>query len=294
MVGDANLRLSTSGAPWTFRLCAAPWTLVAGYADSGDLETDLTRLSNPADGFLDAVPADRSMYRPDLVCLITNSGTGLGYAPAITAELTVSSGYSVVALDLSITNGTFAHEVGHNMGGKHNAEQPDGVSGINGTAQGIARYCDVPDGICGSCEDREFRTTMSYAVSTSVPSQRIQRYSVNGLQATLNGSLGSCTVDLWSATAQAILTFEVSRPLVSNYNVASSQLWVQPGVNGVGTFLSPRRSVREALAVVQGGFAEGVLKVRAGTLDETGLVGGPAQLSGAGRIEAVGGVVTIE
>jgi hypothetical protein len=180
------------------------------------------------------------------------------------------------------------------MGGKHNAEQPDGVSGINGTAQGIARYCDVPDGICGSCEDREFRTTMSYAVSTSVPSQRIQRYSVNGLQATLNGSLGSCTVDLWSATAQAILTFEVSRPLVSNYNVASSQLWVQPGVNGVGTFLSPRRSVREALAVVQGGFAEGVLKVRAGTLDETGLVGGPAQLSGAGRIEAVGGVVTIE
>lgn len=84
---------------------------------------DLSRLQNPSDGFMDSVPMLRDIYKADFVSLWGNyPGTcGLGYLMG-----TESSGFEGTAYNTvnspSCTgsgSGTFAHELGHNMGLQH-------------------------------------------------------------------------------------------------------------------------------------------------------------------------------
>jgi hypothetical protein len=48
--------------------------LPVAYTESGSVATDINRLQNPADGFLDQVHALRDRHAADLVCLITETG----------------------------------------------------------------------------------------------------------------------------------------------------------------------------------------------------------------------------
>lgn len=290
MQGDMNLRISFSGGAWTVRVVAAPWDLIQGYADSDDLDLDLNRLTNSTDGFMDQVHARRDDFRPDLVALIVENAGGFG-GLAWTLESPAGSiglGYSVSKRSQAVS-GTFAHELGHNLGLCHNANAPtspgnmnaaDCAQTVNGTDRGIERYCDVPDGICGGCEDTEFRTTMAYRVNSSVRASQVQRYSVSGLTATLNGSFGSCTVNLWSSDARAMETLEVTRGPVSAYNVGDTQVWAQWSTagGGSGTWQDPVGRLRTAMQVVSGGPSEARIRARAGTYLETTAAGGPVLL----------------
>lgn len=308
---DINTRISTTGGLWSVRVVAAPWNLIAGYSGSGTLNTDLVNLRTQNDGLMDAVHTERDDFRPDLIALITEEsagGAGLAYRPLSTANQAnlVTSGYSVTERDDVLVDGIFAHEIGHNMGLCHNTNAPGSPGNpapgacpnpISSTSRGIERFCDVPDGICGGCEDREYRTTMAYRVNTSIQSVVLHRYSAEGLNASLNGSFGSCEVDMWAADAKAIIAMEVTRPSVSNYNVADVLVWTQAGTGGdqTGTWQEPIASIVTANQDVRGTPEEARIRARAGTYSETAANGGaPVVLDRPSRIVPDGGVVVIQ
>jgi hypothetical protein len=55
------------------------------YSESGDMETDVDRLQNKNDGYMDKVHTYRDQYIADIVILVTQSGGYCGWANAIKA-----------------------------------------------------------------------------------------------------------------------------------------------------------------------------------------------------------------
>src|SRR3954451_16968829 len=68
------------------------------YTESGVFGTDLTRLQNGADSFMDNVQTLRNTFAADTVSLITETGDacGLGYFMSTVSNSFESSAYSVV------------------------------------------------------------------------------------------------------------------------------------------------------------------------------------------------------
>jgi hypothetical protein len=91
------------------------------YTESGDMYTDLTRLRGTSDGYMDNVHALRNTYYADTVTLIAEGGgyCGLAYLMDPVASYFESSAFSVVARSCATGYYSFAHELGHNMGARH-------------------------------------------------------------------------------------------------------------------------------------------------------------------------------
>lgn len=90
--------------------------LEVAYAETGNLSTDLNRLSAPADGHLDAVHGQRNALGADLVCLfVNNTGAIAGLAQVYNGSS--DTAFSVVGQ--SSAESTFVHEIGHNFGCLH-------------------------------------------------------------------------------------------------------------------------------------------------------------------------------
>ncbi|MDJ0754635.1 MAG: M12 family metallo-peptidase [Ardenticatenaceae bacterium] len=88
----------------------------------GTNQADLIALANPSDGILDNVHTLRNTYHADFVAmLVDTSGCGIGYL-----QTTAGGSPNFENLAFSVTdescvspNYTFAHELGHNMGLRH-------------------------------------------------------------------------------------------------------------------------------------------------------------------------------
>ena len=124
-----NMVYEASGVHHRFRLVYAQ---EIAYVESGNSITDLERLRDPDDGFMDEVHPLRDTWGADLVSLINTSGSaGVAY---VMEELSIafeSSAFSAIGADTDpIPPGlVFAHETGHNMGCHHNNE-PGGPRGL--------------------------------------------------------------------------------------------------------------------------------------------------------------------
>jgi len=91
------------------------------YVESGDMGQDLSRLGGINDGFMDEVHNLRDLYHADLVNLIVNTGQYCGIAYQM-QSVDASFGFwafSVVQRTCAVGNLSFAHELGHNMGARH-------------------------------------------------------------------------------------------------------------------------------------------------------------------------------
>ncbi len=90
-----------------------------GYAETGNMGTDLNRLINNGDGILDAVHSLRNTYGADMVSLVVeNGGSYCGLAAAIMAS--ASNAFQVTARDGCMTGYySFGHEFGHLQGARH-------------------------------------------------------------------------------------------------------------------------------------------------------------------------------
>lgn len=91
------------------------------YTESGDSSTDLTRLQDGTDTFMDDVHTLRNTYAADTVVLLVES---LGSAGRAFVMDTVSNAfekhaYAVVKRSAASSNYSFAHELGHNMAARH-------------------------------------------------------------------------------------------------------------------------------------------------------------------------------
>jgi hypothetical protein len=91
------------------------------YQDSGTISVDLGRLVDPADGYLDEVPALRQSCHADLVCLLVENSDGPSGVAVQTANAT--NAYSVVQREYAVGYYVFAHELAHNFGCQH--DRPD-------------------------------------------------------------------------------------------------------------------------------------------------------------------------
>jgi hypothetical protein len=124
---------------------------LVAYFDSGDLSTDLYRLTN-TDGYIDGVHDLRNQYAADCVVLIVGgSGSTAGVAWLLESQ---GAGFAplafcVVRLSASVSNLTFPHELGHNMGLDHDCYLGNAAT-TNELAHG---YVDTTN---------KFRTIMAY------------------------------------------------------------------------------------------------------------------------------------
>lgn len=92
------------------------------YTESGTMQTDLNRVRDTSDGFMDEVHTLRNTYGADLVCLITDTFSGEAGLASLMLTPSVSfapQGFSVVLRSELVGFYTFAHELGHNMGCAH-------------------------------------------------------------------------------------------------------------------------------------------------------------------------------
>ena len=92
------------------------------YTESGNISTDLSRLRTASDGYMDDVQNLRALYGADLINLITATPTntcGLGYLNTSSTNYSNTAAYSVTISGCVVSNYSLAHEMGHNMGLRH-------------------------------------------------------------------------------------------------------------------------------------------------------------------------------
>lgn len=137
-------------------------TAEIAYTESGNYNTDLSRLRGTTDGFLDEVHSLRDAHKADLVALIAdNIGDACGVAYVMSS---VGAGFAAWAFsvveDACVSSYTLAHELGHNMGSMH--DRAEGGAGA------------YPYSF-GHKEAGKFRTIMAYPCTPSCP--RINYFS---------------------------------------------------------------------------------------------------------------------
>ena len=87
------------------------------YAETGNSSTDLNALISSVDGLMDEAHTLRTTYGADLVALILETTSGCGRGNLYNGSS--SAAFTVTLRTCALGNLTFAHELGHNMGARH-------------------------------------------------------------------------------------------------------------------------------------------------------------------------------
>ncbi|MGZ5567791.1 MAG: M12 family metallo-peptidase [Limisphaerales bacterium] len=95
-------------------------TELTSYTETGDFNTDLTRLGNPSDGFMDDAIVTRDKYKADILSLWVEQTTGslAGLAYQLLPGSTIYT-YNVIYRPLAVGTYIPVHEIGHNFGCDH-------------------------------------------------------------------------------------------------------------------------------------------------------------------------------
>lgn len=117
-VAETNQSYINSGVSQRLNLVKVVETT---FNQSPDMGSDLSSASNPYDGIMDELPVLRDQTGADLVSVIEESTQycGIAYLMANTSSSFAYYAYSVVARSCATGYYSFAHELGHNMGARH-------------------------------------------------------------------------------------------------------------------------------------------------------------------------------
>jgi hypothetical protein len=130
-----------------------------------EMDTDLDRIASTSDGFMDEAPILRDLYGADFVSLwgVYSSACGIGFLMATESSSFASAAYNVVDSPGCTGPGvfTFAHELGHNMGLRHDNYQ-DGTATTRVTPEAGGVLTDVTYAHGYVDLINRFRTVMSY------------------------------------------------------------------------------------------------------------------------------------
>ena len=124
------------------------------YAETGNIQTSLNEIRSTTDGKIDTIHKLRDSLGADLVSMISTDSGACGIAGVMTNVSTASSymGFSVVK-STCLSQHSFAHEIGHNQGNKHDRD--------NATTTGAYPY-SFGFRRCAS-DGTGFRTVMAYS-----------------------------------------------------------------------------------------------------------------------------------
>ena len=199
-IAETNQGYSNSGVIQRVRLV---YSGEVNYTESGAFNTDLSRLRNPSDGYMDEVPRLRDSYGADVVSLWVESGDacGLGYLMGDPTRPNPDAAYSVVERSCATGYYSFGHEMGHNMGAMHARD--------DGTGPGAYPYSY---GYKVTTGPNKFRTVMAY--DTNCSCTRVNYWSnaniaVSGVPAGIDPNA--------SGAATNYLTLNNTRTIVANY-----------------------------------------------------------------------------
>ncbi len=126
--------------------------------------TDLTRMEAVNDGYLDSIPVLRDLYAADFVSLWGNypDTCGLGSLMATESSSFAPVAYNVVNSPACTVgnSATFAHELGHNMGLRHDNYMDTASTSVTPEAGGAATTVGYAHGYVDLTN--RFRTVMAY------------------------------------------------------------------------------------------------------------------------------------
>lgn len=233
-IAQANTALANSLSQTELRLVHA--TEIA-YTESSNMQTNLVRLQQTSDGYMDSVHTLRNQYGADVVALLTGRTDTGGYAGMGYLMSSVSSGFAPWAFSVTRQDQalfyTFVHEVGHNLGCHHDPTNASGSAAY--TYSYGHRFTD--DGI-------EYRTIMAYS-----PGTRIGYFSNPSVNV---GSTATGITDQRDNartirnTAATVAAFRAT--VYGNFQLTATALdnrimlrWTQPTTIGYGTDLAHLR-----------------------------------------------------
>lgn len=165
-VALTNQAYANSGIRQRLRLVYAG--LIA-YTESGVMDTDLERVTNPADGFMDDVHALRDRFGADIVSLWTNtsdSSAGLAWLNTTQSTSFARRAFNVCLRSQAVANLTFPHELGHNMGAAHDRANSSG-NALFPYSFGFQQNATTP----------YYRTVMAYSCSAGINCPRVPYFS---------------------------------------------------------------------------------------------------------------------
>ena len=145
-VAETNLVYQNSGVEHRLRLVK---TLEIDYAETGSSSTDLSRLRGKNDRMADEVHVYRAVYGADIVSMIVermDDACGIGSLMTNVSTSFAASAFNVVARGCANGNYTLAHEIGHNMGLRHDVFQDTGITpypDAHGYVELVARFRTV-------------------------------------------------------------------------------------------------------------------------------------------------------
>jgi hypothetical protein len=216
-----------------------------------DPSSDLTRVRNVGDGFLDEVPILRDLYGADFVSLWgTGSGysalCGIGFVMSSENASFATSAYNVINSPSCTGAGsfTFAHELGHNMGLRHDNFVDSSTTAVTPEAGGVAATITYAHGYIDLLN--RFRTVMAYPdqcdqQTPAINCTRIPYFSNPGINY-FNLSYVSATS---APTGDAVLAHE--RQALNDTRTTTANFRQALDLTGPGTitFLPTQYSVSE-------------------------------------------------
>ena len=224
------------------------------YTESGNSVTDRDRLRNPSDGFMDNVHTLRNTFAADLVGLIVENleNCGRAFIMSTVSNAQEAFGFCVMTRSCSADNLTFPHELGHNMGARHDCAADNTINSpfVFNHGFGVANPAD------GS--GLSWRTVMATAATACGgvgPCNRVPfwsnpniNFSPTNAAATnpMGNNAGVCQADnaqTLNNTAATVANFRCSSPAINNVWMKDSWndtgLEPDPNTTGDPMYLSP-------------------------------------------------------
>lgn len=160
IIGEANLALKNSKIRAHLAVASVDKVTVATDADSGKYLDNLLAS--------DAVKKLRETHKADIVSLLDDLPSsytycGVGFVMKDAKKPSKSVGHNIVDLGCAANNFSLIHEVGHNLGAGHNAENA-GTGHLFAYSFGL-RW------------PNKFRTIMAYTCADTTPCDRIPRFT---------------------------------------------------------------------------------------------------------------------
>jgi len=194
------------------------------YVETGNENTDLERLRAPADGFMDNVPTLRDTYGADLVSLITENMVGCGVAYRqypVTAGF-AGNGFSVVKRTCAAAGLSFAHEISHNFGARHDCANASNLPDPN-----HGHLVSAPADGSGL----SWRTVMAYNSCTAGACTRIPYFSNPSLNYSPTDS--PTTDPMGTAAAAGVCTDDNTTVLNNASSIVANFRCSSPGIDNV-------------------------------------------------------------
>lgn len=199
-IAASNDAFAQSGVTGQVRLVG---TQLVSYTESSSYTTDLDRLTNTADGFMDNVHTLRNTTGADLVCLL-RKGTASATAGLAWRLLTTAGepnrGFSVVQTESALSSLTFTHELGHNFGLGH----------ARGDSQGDGIFADSVGYRFNGLSGNQYRTIMANSPGISIP-----RFSNPALN--FDGVPSGVGPPSASNSANEARTLSITMPIIAGY-----------------------------------------------------------------------------